>query len=78
MCIGKRKLEFRMQLRLEQVIREGLVEKGMFEVKLESMGGVGEEVSRGKVSGRRKSMWKGPEAAVACCLPRTVKALKCS
>lgn len=41
MCIGKQKLEFRMQLWLEQVIREGLVEKGMFEVKLKSMGGVG-------------------------------------
>lgn len=39
MCIGKQKLEFRMQLWLEKVIMEGLVEKGMFEVKLESMGG---------------------------------------
>lgn len=41
MYIGKGRLEFRMQLWLEQVIREGLVEKGMFEEKLESMRGVG-------------------------------------
>lgn len=35
MCVGKGGLKFRMQLWLEQVIREGLAEKGMLEKKSE-------------------------------------------
>lgn len=29
MCVGKGRLEFRMHLCLEQIIKEGLAEKGM-------------------------------------------------